>query len=73
MLRTKEFSIRSMLKKFKAEVICTTDDPADSLEFHEKLKGTFDILILPTFRPTMSSKLRILKNSKHILKNLAFR
>jgi len=51
MLRTKEFSIRSMLKKFKAEVICTTDDPADSLEFHKKLKGTFDILILPTFRP----------------------
>ena len=51
MLKSKEFSIRSMLKKFKAEVICTTDDPADSLEYHKKLKGSFEILILPTFRP----------------------
>jgi len=51
MLKTKEFSIRSMLKKFKAEVICTTDDPADSLEYHKKLRGAFEILILPTFRP----------------------
>lgn len=51
MLRTKEFSIRSMLKKFKAEVICTTDDPSDNLEYHKKLKGSFEILVLPTFRP----------------------
>ena len=51
MLKTREFNIRSILKKFKAEVICTTDDPADSLEYHKKLKGAFDILILPTFRP----------------------
>ncbi|NLA50288.1 MAG: glucuronate isomerase [Bacteroidales bacterium] len=51
MLCEKEFSIKSLLRKFKAEVICTTDDPADSLEHHEKLKNTFEILILPTFRP----------------------
>ncbi len=51
MLNTKEFSIRSLLRKFKAEVICTTDDPADTLEHHKKLKDTFEILILPTFRP----------------------
>jgi len=51
LLRTKEFSIRSMLKKMKAEVVCTTDDPADTLEFHKKLKGAFEVTILPTFRP----------------------
>jgi glucuronate isomerase len=56
LLQTKEFSIRSMLKKMKAEVVCTTDDPADNLEYHKKLKGTFEITILPTFRPDNAVK-----------------
>ncbi len=50
LLQTEEYSIRSMLRKMKAEIICTTDDPSDNLEYHLKLKG-FDIKILPTFRP----------------------
>jgi glucuronate isomerase len=56
MLRTKEFSTRSMIKRMKAEVICTTDDPADNLEHHKKLKGTFEITVLPTFRPDNAVK-----------------
>jgi glucuronate isomerase len=35
----------------KAEVICTTDDPTDNLEHHKKLKASFEIPVLPTFRP----------------------
>jgi glucuronate isomerase len=33
------------------EIICTTDDPADSLEHHQKMKDSFEIKVLPTFRP----------------------
>jgi glucuronate isomerase len=51
LLQTKEFSTRSLIRKMKVEVICTTDDPADNLEHHLKLKGSFEIMILPTFRP----------------------
>lgn len=51
LLMTQEYSIRYLLKKMKAEVVCTTDDPCDSLEFHKKLKGTFEVKILPTWRP----------------------
>ncbi len=51
MLRTKEFTIRSMLRKMKVEIICTTDDPVDSLEHHIKMNGRFEITVLPTFRP----------------------
>jgi len=51
LLRTKEFSTRSLLKMVNAEVVCTTDDPSDSLEYHKKLKSTFEIAILPTWRP----------------------
>jgi glucuronate isomerase len=51
LLKTKEYSIRGLLKKMNVEIVCTTDDPSDSLENHKKLKGSFDISILPTFRP----------------------
>jgi glucuronate isomerase len=40
----------------KAEVICTTDDPTDNLEHHVKLKGSFEIKVLPTFRPDNVTK-----------------
>jgi glucuronate isomerase len=51
MLQTREFSIRSLLRKMNVKVICTTDDPADDLKHHIRLKTSFDINILPTFRP----------------------
>jgi glucuronate isomerase len=51
LLQTKEFSTRSIIRKMKAEVVCTTDDPADTLEHHLKIKDTFEIKVLPTFRP----------------------
>ena len=51
MLQTKEFSTREMIRKMKVEVICTTDDPTDTLEHHRKLKGTFEVKVLPTWRP----------------------
>jgi glucuronate isomerase len=51
LLTTKEYSIRSLIRKMKVEVICTTDDPADNLEYHLKLKESFEIPVLPTFRP----------------------
>lgn len=51
-LRTKEFSARGLMKHYKVEVVCTTDDPADSLEYHVALKNEgFDIKVLPTWRP----------------------
>ncbi|TRX52066.1 glucuronate isomerase [Fulvivirga sp. M361] len=50
-LNTKEFSSRNILRKMNVEVVCTTDDPIDSLEHHIKLKKEFEIKVLPTFRP----------------------
>ena len=51
LLRTREYSVRSLIKKMNVELICTTDDPADNLEYHRQLKNTFTIPVLPTFRP----------------------
>jgi glucuronate isomerase len=34
------------------KVVCTTDDPTDSLEFHRQLRNdNFEVKILPAFRP----------------------
>ncbi|MDP4221996.1 MAG: glucuronate isomerase [Bacteroidota bacterium] len=51
MLRSKDFSIRSLIRRMNVEVICTTDDPIDSLEFHRNLKESFEVKVLPGFRP----------------------
>lgn len=51
-LRSKEYSVRNLLRKMKVKVVCTTDDPSDSLEHHKKIKEDgFEILVLPAFRP----------------------
>ncbi|HVF97000.1 MAG TPA: glucuronate isomerase [Flavisolibacter sp.] len=51
-LQTPEYSVRSLLRKMKVKVVCTTDDPTDSLAHHQKIKADgFDVKILPAFRP----------------------
>ena len=51
-LRTKSYSVRNLLRKMNVKVVCTTDDPTDSLEYHQKIKNDgFEIKILPAFRP----------------------
>jgi glucuronate isomerase len=55
MLSTPELSARNIMRSMKVELVCTTDDPADSLEHHIKIKNDgFEIKVLPTFRPDKS-------------------
>jgi glucuronate isomerase len=51
-LQTKEFSVRGLLEKMHVKVICTTDDPVDTLEHHKKIqKDGWSTKVLPAFRP----------------------
>ncbi len=51
-LKSPQYSVRSLLKMQGVKVLCTTDDPIDSLEYHRKLREEgFEIQVLPTFRP----------------------
>jgi glucuronate isomerase len=51
-LQTPEYSVRSLLRKMNVKVVCTTDDPIDSLEHHQKIKEDgFETKILPAYRP----------------------
>ena len=53
MLQTDAFSTQRILQKMNVRIVCTTDDPADSLEYHQQLKEnqSFPVRVLPAFRP----------------------
>jgi glucuronate isomerase len=44
-------SVFGIFKKFKVYAVGTTDDPADTLEWHQKAKGATETKVLPSFRP----------------------
>lgn len=51
-LNTPEFSVRNLIRKSNVKLICTTDDPVDSLEWHKKIKEDgFEVQVLPAWRP----------------------
>lgn len=52
-LASGDFKARDLIKMSNVEVICTTDDPVDSLEYHIAIKKLedFDVQVLPSFRP----------------------
>lgn len=45
--------VRGILKQSNVTLVCTTDDPADTLEWHEKLAADpfLETKVLPAFRP----------------------
>jgi len=51
-LHTKNFSCRGIIHKANVKVICTTDDPVDSLEYHRSIKASgFGTKVIPAWRP----------------------
>ncbi len=53
LLARDDFRARGLLEKAAVRVICTTDDPTDSLEHHAALAAdpTFPVAVVPAFRP----------------------
>ena len=51
-LRSGSLSARKIMSMSNAELICTTDDPADSLIYHDRIRESgFASEVLPAFRP----------------------
>ena len=51
--KLRAMSARKLIEESNVKALCTTDDPADSLEWHKKIAEdtSFGVLILPSFRP----------------------
>ncbi|EGO63846.1 glucuronate isomerase [Acetonema longum] len=58
LLQKEEYRARGFIKRSRVESVCTTDDPADSLEYHiaiaNEKNASFNVKVLPAFRPDKS-------------------
>lgn len=60
------FTPQNLLKNYKVEALCTTDDPADNLDYHKELKASnFNTTVLPSFRPDVY--INIIDSESYIL------
>ncbi len=51
-LKTPEYSCRNIIRMANVHTICTTDDPVDTLEYHQQIKEDgFEVAVLPAWRP----------------------
>ncbi|MFZ4106221.1 glucuronate isomerase [Flavobacterium sp.] len=58
LLKKPEYSVKNLLRKMNVKVVGTTDDPADDLQYHKKIKeDNFEIAVLPSFRPDKASEM----------------
>jgi glucuronate isomerase len=72
MLQKPEYSARGLMKKFNVEVVCTTDDPLDSLEYHKQIKESgFEVKVLPTWRPDKSMAVENVDNFRAYVEELS--
>ncbi|MCD8312208.1 MAG: glucuronate isomerase [Firmicutes bacterium] len=53
LLATDDFTVKNIIRRSNVEVICTTDDPADNLEFHREIARdkSFKTRVYPAWRP----------------------
>lgn len=51
-LNSEAYSCQNLIQNMNVEVVCTTDDPTDTLEYHQQLaKSGFGVQISTSFRP----------------------
>ncbi len=52
-LASPDMSVRNLIRKSNVDIICTTDDPVDSLEWHKMLAAdtSFETKVYPAWRP----------------------
>ena len=58
-LQDDSMTVRNIIKQSNVTLICTTDDPIDTLEWHKKIAAddTFDVQVLPAWRPDKATNI----------------
>jgi glucuronate isomerase len=69
-LKLETLTARKLIEMSNVDVICTTDDPTDTLEWHEKLENdpTFKTKVLPAFRPDKAINIELSWFQEWVLK-----
>ena len=60
-LHEADMSVRNIIRRSGVTLICTTDDPIDSLEWHKAIKedDSFEVQVLPAWRPDKAMNLEV--------------
>ncbi len=70
-LQKPEYSVQNLITKMNVEVICTTDDPLDSLEHHQKIRAAnLKVKVFPAFRPDKAMNADDLISLNHYISKL---
>ncbi|MBN6068124.1 glucuronate isomerase [Aggregatibacter actinomycetemcomitans] len=69
MLQQPEFSARGIMQQMNVKLVGTTDDPIDSLEYHQAIKNddSFDIDVIPSWRPDKVFKIELPQFNDYIV------
>lgn len=53
------FTARGLIRQSHVTLLCTTDDPADDLRWHKRIRGDkdFNVQVLPAWRPDLAMKI----------------
>ena len=71
-LQEDSMSVRNLIKKSNVKLICTTDDPVDSLEYHIKTRESgFEIKMLPTWRPDKTMAVEVPSDFRTYMEKLS--
>lgn len=58
-IQSENFSVKNLLTQMNVKVLCTTEDPIDTLEHHQQLiKSNFTVKVSTAFRPDKSILIR---------------
>ena len=72
-LRTESYRGQELMKMFNVKVVCTTDDPADTLEYHKQIKDNpFGVKVLPAWRPDRAMMIENPAEYKEYIGKLGF-
>lgn len=67
-LKQNDFRVQPLLTSMKVKVVCSTDDPTDSLNYHKEMASHItDLKMLPTFRPDKAYASGHVENYNHYL------
>ena len=67
-----EYTARGFMRRYNVEVVCTTDDPIDSLEHHIKTRESgFEVKMLPTWRPDKAMAVEVPENFRAYIDKLS--
>lgn len=66
------YTARGFMRRYHVEVVCTTDDPIDSLEYHKQTRDSgFEIKMLPAWRPDKAMAVEVPSEFRSYIEKLS--